>query len=492
MFEVAELKNKVSKADYEREVSVIREQLLEVQQKLEVASVPVLIVIAGVDSSGKGDLIGKLNEWFDPRFMRTHAFGYPSDEEKERPQHWRYWMSLPPRGRIAIYAMGWYGQVLSDRLNGRIGKGKFEKELSHINKLEKELNDDGALIIKFWLHLSKSQQIKLVAKLEKNPETSWRVTDAEKRHLKLYDKFISICEQVIRHTSTPEAPWLIINGYDPHYRRLTAARHIIERCTFHLENQSNSIPSVVGDSIAHVKSGVSLLSSLDLSKKLEKSDYQENLALYQGRISQLSHKARQRKRSTIMLFEGWDSSGKGGVIRRITHAMDARNYRVIPIAAPSDEEKAHHYLWRFWRHLPRDGKVTIYDRSWYGRVLVERVENLATASEWMRAYSEINDFEEELTEHGVILLKFWMHIDKEEQLKRFRQREDTVYKRYKITHEDYRNREKWDAYELAVNEMVTRTSTEYAPWIMIEANDKYYARVKVLSELYKAYEKTLT
>jgi polyphosphate:AMP phosphotransferase len=491
MFEVAELKNKVSKALYEAEVSVIREQLLDVQQKLEAAAVPVLIVIAGVDSAGKGDLIGKLNEWCDPRFMSTHAFGYPSDEEKERPHHWRYWMSLPPRGCIAAYAMGWYGQVLSDRINGRIGNGKLEKELSHINKFEKELTDDGALIIKFWLHLSKNQQKKVVDKLENNPETRWRVTDAEKRHLKLYEKFVNICEQVIRHTSTPEAPWMIINGYDAFYRRLTFARHIIEQITLCMETQHKSGPAVVGDSIAHVKSGVSLLSSLDLKKKLGKSDYQEKLALHQGRISQLSHKARQQKRSTLLLFEGWDAAGKGGVIRRITHAMDARNYRVIPIAAPSDEEKARHYLWRFWRHLPRDGKVTIYDRSWYGRVLVERVENLATTAQWMRAYSEINDFEEELTEHGVILLKFWMHIGKDEQLMRFNQREDTSYKRYKITSDDYRNREKWDIYELAVNEMITRTSTEYAPWLLIEANDKYYARIRVLSELCRAYENAL-
>ncbi len=493
MFEVADLKNKVTKLEYEAEISLIREQLLDVQQKLETAAIPVLILIAGVDSSGKGDLIAKLNEWFDPRFMSTHAFGYVSDEERERPNHWRYWMSLPPRGRIANYAMGWYGQVLSDRLNGRIGKGKLEKELSHINKLEKELTDDGALIIKFWLHLSKEQQRKLVAKLEKNPETCWRVTNAEKRHLKLYDKFVCICEQVIRYTSTPESPWLIINGLDSNYRRLTSAKHIIERISLHLELHQNitSIPISAGESIANVKSGVSLLSSLDLTKKLEKSDYQEKLALYQGKISQFSHKARQSKKSTLLLFEGWDAAGKGGVIRRITHAMDARNYRVIPIAAPTDEEKARHYLWRFWRHLPRDGKVTIYDRSWYGRVLVERVEGFATTAQWMRAYSEINDFEEELTEHGIILLKFWMHIDRDEQLRRFKIREDTAYKRYKITTEDFRNREKWELYESAVNEMITRTSTEYAPWNLVEANDKYFARIKVLSELCKAYAKGL-
>ncbi len=491
MFEVAELKNKVSKEEYEREVVVLRERMLDAQQRIEAAAVPVLITVAGVDNAGKGDLIGKLNEWFDPRYMSTHGFDAPSDEERERPHHWRYWMSLPPRGRIAIYAMGWYGQILSDRINARSDEAKLDSELAHVNKLEKELADDGALILKYWLHLSKKQQEKIIGRLEENPETRWLVSEVEKRHLKLYDKFIRIAERVIRQTSTPNAPWLIINGYDPHYRRLAMARDIIERVSVRLDKQAEGEHGLAGESIAHVKSGVSLLSSLDLGKKLGKDEYQQKLALHQGRLRGLARKARLQKRSAILVFEGWDAAGKGGVIRRITQALDARNYRVIPVASPTDEEKSHHYLWRFWRHLPRDGKVTIYDRSWYGRVLVERVERLATRDQWMRAYSEIDDFEEELTDHGIILLKFWMHIDKEEQLRRFRERENTSYKRYKITEEDYRNREKWELYEEAVNEMITRTSTAYAPWLLIEANDKYYARIRVFSELCQAYERAL-
>ncbi|MDD5036157.1 MAG: polyphosphate:AMP phosphotransferase [Methylococcaceae bacterium] len=491
MFEVAELKNRVSKEEYDKEVDVLREQLLEAQQLLESASIPVLIVIAGVDSAGKGDMIGKLNEWFDPRYMTTHAFGDLSDEERERPLHWHYWMRLPPRGHIGVYAMGWYGQLLSDRLNGHLGNAKMEAELSHINKLEKELVEDGALILKYWLHLSKKQQEKRVQKLEENPETSWRISEADKKHLKLYGKFVDIVARVLRQTSTPLAPWLILNAYDPHYRRLTVARDIVEKISARFAERSRNHHGENGDRVAQVVSAVSLLSSLDGGKKLDKRDYQEQLALSQGQISRYARKARQQKRSTILVFEGWDAAGKGGVIRRITQAMDARNYRVIPITAPTDEEKAHHYLWRFWRQLPHDGSVTLYDRSWYGRVLVERVEKLAMPAEWMRAYSEINDFEEELTDHGVILLKFWMHIDKEEQLKRFKERENTSYKRYKITDEDYRNRDKWDLYEQAVNEMITRTSTEYAPWRLIEANDKYYGRIRVFDEICKAFEKQL-
>jgi len=504
MFEVAALKQRTSKRQYEKEVAQLRTQLLDVQQQLETAALPVIVLIAGVDAAGKGDLITTLNEWFDPRYMRTHAFGRPTDEERERPHHWCYWMSLPPRGRIGIYAIGWYGPPMADRVYDRIDNAKLDAELVHINRLEKELADDGALIIKCWLHLSKKQQKKRIHKLEENPETRWQVSDTDRKHLKLYKKFVGIAERVLRETSTPEAPWLIINGYDPHYRRLTIAKHLIERISQRLAVRTNgvnvveltseaplSVPPPTGEaprlqgrlgeeprtrleedrwgrakkggdrsfdrphpsghnraslSVAApcnlaflpdcpswgegaINAGASLLSSLDRDRRLDKSAYQGELARYQGRVSQLTRSARLKKRSTILVFEGWDAAGKGGVIRRITQAMDARNYRIIPIAAPTDEEKNHHYLWRFWRHLPRDGSVTIYDRSWYGRVLVERVENLATVQEWQRAYTEINDFEEELTDHGIILLKYWMHISKDEQLKRFKEREKTSYKR---------------------------------------------------------------
>jgi polyphosphate kinase 2 (PPK2 family) len=191
----------------------------------------------------------------------------------------------------------------------------------------------------------------------------------------------------------------------------------------------------------------------------------------------------------ILVFEGWDAAGKGGVIRRITAAMDARDYRVIPIAAPNDEERAHHYLWRFWRQIPGAGRMTIFDRSWYGRVLVERVEGFATEAEWTRAYAEIVDFEQQLYDHRALILKFWIHIDSAEQLKRFRSRQDTPYKDYKITEEDYRNRERRNDYELAANEMLGRTWTEYAPWHLVEGNDKRFARIKVLKIICDQLEK---
>ena len=490
MFESAELKCKLSKEDYEQQIHDLRICLIEMQQRLEAAAVPVVLIVAGVDFSGKGDIISKLNEWLDPRYMRTHAFGEASDEEAERPRHWRYWMSLPPRGKIGLYSMGWYGVPLSNRVHGRISGAKLDAELAHINRLEKMLTEDGTLVLKCWLHLSRKQQEKILDKLDSDPETRWQVGKLDKKHAKLYDDFIEIAEHTLRQTSTPEAPWLIINGYDPQYRRITVAQWIIESITTRLE-ALGVFPSKARD-FASKNRGQDILAALDLGQKLEKPDYQKQLAHWQGRLNRLFRLAWQEKRSAILVFEGWDAAGKGGTIRRITQAIDARNYQVIPIAAPTDEEKARHYLWRFWRHLPRGGKVTIYDRSWYGRVLVERVEGFAEPQAWMRAYSEINDFEEELTDHGVILLKFWMHIDQEEQLRRFKARENTSYKRYKITQEDYRNRENWDKYVEAVNDMVTRTSTEYAPWRLIPAQNKYHGRIQALKGVCEAYERALS
>ena len=225
---------------------------------------------------------------------------------------------------------------------------------------------------------------------------------------------------------------------------------------------------------SQIKPGPTILDRLDMSQSLGKQDYRAELAKYQARLHALDRKAVDRKVSGIGVFEGWDAGGKGGAIRRLTAALDARDYRVISIAAPTDEERQHHYLWRFWRHLARAGRATFFDRSWYGRVLVERVEGFATEAEWRRAYAEINDFEERLVRHGIVLLKFWLHITKDEQLRRFKAREEIPYKRWKLTDEDWRNREKWDLYEQAVNDMIERTSTAHAPWTLIEGNDKRF------------------
>lgn len=490
MFEVAELGHKVSKEKYNQRVPLLRTELLGIQQKLLQADFPVFVLISGVDGGGKGKVINTLNEWMDPRYVRTHAFGAASEEERERPTYWRYWMSHPETGRVGIYVGSWYSEPISRRVSGASNQSEMDAALLHVNELEKELSDDGALVIKCWIHLSKKKQKQRLKTLEKNPQTRWRVSKLDHEHLKSWNKFVSIAERVLRETSTGYAPWLIIDGSDIRYTTLTVGEHLVSRINDQLALRSRK-KSAVAKVKKQSSKEMSVLGSLDLSRTYTKKEYNKLLEKYQGKLNILAREARKKKVSSILIFEGWDAAGKGGVIRRIIHSLDARQYRVIPIAAPTDEEKAHHYLWRFWRHLPRAGQITIYDRSWYGRVLVERVEGFATQAEWMRAYAEINDFEEELTDHGIALAKFWIHIDADEQLRRFKEREKIAYKKFKITEEDYRNRERWTDYEIAVNDIVTRTSTEYAPWHLIEGNDKRYARVKALETFCNTLEKAI-
>jgi len=482
MFEVAELGHKVSKADYNIKVPELRTQLLTLQQQLRDHDYSVIILISGVDGGGKGEVIQLLNEWLDPRYMRTNAYDSPSDEEKERPVFWRYWRTMPAKGTMGIYVGSWYSNPIAQRVYDKISNTELKVRLTQIKELEQELSDDNTLIIKCWLHLKQEQQKKRLKQLEKNPETAWQVTDRDKKHLKMYDTFVGVAEEVLTETSSAQNPWLIVEGSDIRYSSLTVGQHILDKVKSHIarcEQKQSSPPAILSNKVIHGNQP-SLLDSLDLSLSLDKDKYKEQLNFYQGKLNKLARQAHEKQLSSVLVFEGWDAGGKGGAIRRLTHAMDARNYQVISIAAPTEEERMQHYLWRFWRHIPRAGKVTIYDRSWYGRVLVERVEGFATENQWTRAYPEVRNFEEALTEHGIGVLKFWLHIDPDEQLRRFKAREQISYKQHKITEEDYRNREQWDAYSLAVNDMVARTSTQSSLWTLVEANDKRYARIKVL------------
>lgn len=493
MFEIAELGQELSKKEYKKQVPELRTRLLEAQQLLQEHHLPVLVIISGVDGGGKGQIINLLNTWMDPRGIQTHAFGLPTEDQRSRPEFWRYWMALPSRGQVGIFVGSWYSSPIADRVSKKIDNSGLDERLIHINNVERELSDDGMLIIKCWVHMSKEQQEKRLHSFQEDPDNRWRVTKKDIEHLKLYDKFVGIAERVIRETSTGHCPWLIVDGFDIKHSSVTVGEHILARINTHVARHEQTIAAVSTPALdtteqAHSKG---LLQSLDMTRILTKSDYKTKLKKYQGQLNLLAREARARHMSALLVFEGWDAGGKGGAIRRITHALDARQYRVIPIAAPTDEEKAHHYLWRFWRHVPRAGQITIYDRSWYGRVLVERVEGFATHDEWMRAYTEINDFEEEIYNADTVILKCWLHIDKDEQERRFKEREKISYKKYKITEEDYRNREQWEQYELAVEEMVARTSSEFAPWHMIEGNDKRYARIKILKLLCEALKERL-
>jgi polyphosphate:AMP phosphotransferase len=477
MFESAEVGNHLDKATYKAEAPKVRAALLQAQKELAEADFAVVVLVAGVEGGGKSETVNLLLEWLDARGIQTHAMAAPTDEERQRPPMWRFWRMLPARGRMAIMFGSWDTGPLLDAVRGKIDRPRLDQSLERVDAFERMLVHENTLLVKFWLHLSKAAQKKRLQKLEADPRQRWRVTKREWKLFKQYDKVHSISEYLVRRTNTAEAPWTIVEGADRRYRNLTVARTLLEALLTRLR-QPPAAPPPKPVPLAPPK--INVINQLDMTRDVDREEYKQELPRLQGRLNLLTHRLAAEERSLILVFEGTDAAGKGGAIRRLTQAMDARDYQVMPVAAPTDEERAHPYLWRFWRHLPRRGRVTIYDRSWYGRVLVERVEGFAAPSEWQRAYEEINDFEGQLTEFGTVVVKFWLAITPDEQLRRFQDRQTTPYKQYKLTAEDWRNRDRWDAYEAAACAMIEKTSTEAAPWVLVEANHKNWARLKVL------------
>jgi polyphosphate:AMP phosphotransferase len=506
MFETAELGRTVSKKDFKKASATLREELLELQDALlRGGQFQVIVLFAGVDGAGKGETVSLLNEWMDPRWLVTRAYDVPTEEERERPEFWKYWRDLPPRGRMGMFLSAWYSQPVLERVHGEIDEAGFMRRLERIAGFERALARDGALILKFWMHLSHEGQEQRLKSLERDPLTRARVTKRDWDHWRKYDRFIAAAEQVIAYTNRGIAPWTVVEGTDPNYRSITVCTILRDALERRLRQADRTDPPTADtarkskhrlDKAAKArKSGkpadgsrsgycaakaITILSQLDMTQRLPKATYDGALVELQARLHLLHLAAKARKTSSILVFEGPDAAGKGGAIRRVHEALDARNYQVHGIAAPTDEERAQHYLWRFWRHLPRGGYITIFDRSWYGRILVERVEGLASEDEWRRSYAEINEFEDQLIEHGVVLMKYWIHITEDEQLARFKAREKTPYKRWKLTAEDWRNRDRWNDYETAVDDMVQYTSTSASPWTLVEGNDKRFARVKVI------------
>jgi polyphosphate:AMP phosphotransferase len=487
MFETAELGAKISREEFDEAAGPLRLDLLALQERLRQAEFPVLILFAGVNGAGKSETVNLLNEWLDPHWIVTHAYDQPSQEESERPTLWRFWRDLPKHGQIGLFLSGWYSRPLLDRVYRRADKADFDRRLDDNAIFERLLADDGALILKFWMHLDKRGQRKRLKALAADPLQNWRVNREDWRNWRRYGRFIKAAEHTIRRTDASHARWTIIDGSDPRYRSLTVLRLLRDALKQHLDRPSP--PKVAAAKILPLRDSV--LAKLDLTQQLEDKHYETALREARADLAVLAHEANQRGISSVALFEGWDAAGKGGAIRRIASALDARHWQVMPVGAPTDEEKAHHYLWRFWRQLPRAGHMLIYDRSWYGRILVERVEGFARPEEWQRAFAEINNFEEQLLHHGMVLAKFWLHISPEEQFRRFELRDSVAYKKWKLTDEDWRNRAKWDAYEAAVQEMVERTSSRAAPWSLIEGNDKNFARVKIIRSLCERYRDRL-
>jgi len=490
MFETAELGVSVDKEAYKCEVPILREGLLAAQKELAASNLAVVVVIGGVEGAGKAETVNQLLEWVDARGVETHAMGAPTDEERERPPMWRFWRLLPSRGRMGIFLGSWYTDPIVQRAIGDMGDAPFRQTLDRVVEFERMLIREGVVVVKFWLHLKQDALVKRMKALEKDPLQSWRVTPQDWKFVKRYKRFRRISEMAVMRTGIGEAPWQIVEATDGRYRNLTVGKTLLRVLEERLAaRKARPKPQTVPDRPKPPKANI--IRNLDLSLTLDEKRYEKELLTCMAELNLLTRRLYEKRRSVTLVFEGPDAAGKGGAIRRLTAAMDARNYQHIAVAAPTDEERAHPYLWRFWRNLPRLGRVTIYDRSWYGRVLVERIEGFCSREDWQRAYAEINAFEEALTDFGVILIKFWLAISPQEQLRRFKERQGTPYKQYKITEEDWRNRAKWDGYEAAAVELIEKTSTARTPWILVEATDKNYARIKVMKAVVRHLKKEL-
>jgi polyphosphate:AMP phosphotransferase len=490
MLEKSEVGNRLSKAEFKALEPQLRVDLINAQYDLRSADFGVMLFVAGDDRIAGHEVINRLNEWLDARYIQTHVLGPMSAEEAMRPRFWRLWRDMPSKGRIALMAGG-IMRLLNENLSGELSDLEYERALDHLEQMQEELVADGMLIIKVFLHTPPKVQRKRLKRAQDDDKDGWLVDQRDWAMLDLLQESGQKLESMLRRTSVAGAPWSVIEATDARYRDVAVARTILTALTARLAQAPLVGPAVSNELFAPVDRQVTVLDTVDLSRTTEPAQYKKDLARLQRELHGLSIQARERGLSTVLAFEGWDAAGKGGAIRRITQALEAGDYRVISTAAPTEEERKYPYLWRFWRDLPPAGRFVIYDRTWYGRVLVERIEGFASPAEWQRAYDEINDFEDQLVERGFYVAKFWLHISPEEQLARFQARENTPEKAHKITEEDYRNREKWDDYVEAVDQMVLRTSSADATWHIIPANDKLTARLEVLEKVTKGLRKSL-
>lgn len=491
MLEKIDLSKKVDKKTYRRVMDEAEEKLGLLQRECKDAGIPVILVFEGMGAAGKGVQINRLIQALDPRGFDVYACDRPTEDEQMRPFLWRYWTKTPAKGRIAVFDRSWYRSVQVDRFDGLTREDRLGDAYQDILSFEKQLCDDGTVIMKFFLYIDKDEQKKRFKKLEGSKETSWRVTEEDWNRNKDFDRYLKMNEEMLEKTDTDYAPWVIIEAVDKDYAALKIVSTVMDRLEYELEHRrpedGKQAQRQESKTRERFKNGV--LSGIDLSKSLTEEEYKTRLKKLQKRLAELHSELYRLRIPVVIGFEGWDAGGKGGAIKRLTSNLDPRGYRVNPTAAPNDIEKVHHYLWRFWNSVPKAGHIAIFDRTWYGRVMVERIEGFCSEAEWRRAYQEINEMESHMANAGAVVLKFWLHIDKNEQERRFRERQANPAKQWKITDEDWRNREKWDQYEEAVNEMLIRTSTTYAPWIVVEGNDKRYARVKVLQTVVDALEK---
>ncbi len=480
MLETA-LSNKNKSFDYKVLTKELEKNLSALQQKIREKKLPVIILLEGWGASGKGTLIADMIKMLDPRFFKVYSTMPATEAERRYPLMKRYWANIPEYGTLAVLDRSWYQELAIAKMEEGITDGEYSRRVELVNTFERQLSDDGYLIIKFFLHISQKEQKKRFLKLKEDSSTKWRVTELDKKRHKNYDAYYRAFDDMLTRTNTPHCPWRIIDTTDRTFTRFQVFNILVSQITNAVNSESSL--TVAEETLHQFKlSPCPKLAEVKLDNKvLQPSKYYDELKKNQKELAKLHGKIYKKKIPVILVFEGWDAAGKGGAIKRVSYALDPRGYEAVPLAAPDKRELNHHYLWRFWNSLPKTGHITIFDRSWYGRVMVERIEKLTPPERCAMAYREINEFEQELSDEGAVILKFWMQIDKDEQLKRFNDRMNTPEKQWKITDEDWRNREKWDTYETVVDEMIMKTSTETAPWHIIEANNKLFARIKVMN-----------
>lgn len=474
---------------YDEYMENMEARFKELQLEMNELDIPVVILVDGWGVSGKGNLISKIVEPLDPRFFKVHTINKTNDDIKMRPYLWSFASKMPSKGNMTIFDMSWCRIGLNmDKSKWDLSKQELDAFYKDINNFEKHLVDDGVVIIKIFMHISKKELDERIDKLKKDPLQNWRVNENDEKQSQHYRRYIEDFENMIIETNTLYAPWHVVpadKNKNSTYKSYEAIIKCIQDAIANKQIEKN-IKSTKTETI-----NVDILNNIDLSEDISNKEYKEKLKVLQNKISDLGKRMYKQRKSAIVLYEGWDASGKGGNIKRLTQKLDPRGYEVVPISAPTKEELSHHYMWRFWTRLPKDGHITIYDRSWYGRVMVERIEGFCKDYEWQRAYNEINEIEEIWSNHGIIIYKFFLHIDKDEQLARFEARQNDPTKQYKITDEDWRNRDKWDEYETAIDDMLFKTNTDHAPWNIIPSNSKKVARIKVLEFIAKDLERRL-
>ena len=477
-----------------KEIEECGRELAYLQRKCRELEIPVLIVVEGLSAAGKGTIINRMIQPMDPRGFKVSCIASPNRDEQMRPFLWRFWRRTPSADRMAIFDRSWYRNLLDVEIANQLNEADLKKAYSDVRAFERQLKDGGTVILKFFLEISKKEQAARLAVLQENPATAWRVSDAVLQRHSRYNDYVKAVAKMFRETDlADESPWHKISSESAKVATSLVLRHLVDALTARVKERKKGICVQAGKQPLELPAFPKSPSfkDADMSLGLRKREYLKKLESRQDRIQELHHELYRLRIPLVIVYEGWDASGKGGNIRRLTEKMDPRGYEVIPVSAPNDVEKAHHYLWRFWTEFPKAGHITIFDRSWYGRVLVERVEGFCSETDWKQAYNEINEMEDNFRHFGSIVLKFWVHIDKDEQLKRFRAREANPHKRWKLHEEDWRNREKWHLYEEAAEEMFLRTHAPKSPWSIIEGNCKRYARIKALDVVIEAIEKKI-